>query len=262
MNDAVVPSIRRWLEDYARAHGWAGTAGPRMLEIKMEHTLRVAADCVGIARDLGWSGDRLIAAQTVGLLHDVARFPQFQKYRTLIDRDSINHGEHGYEVLRSQPVLDAFPADGREAILSGVRYHNRKHMPPDLPTPARDLLTLVRDADKLDILQVIRDVAEADDYDNHPELLLGKDKQGPPSPVLIREILDTRTGSYENVYSLMDLNLLRLTWAYDLNHAPSLRRLRERDLYRDLMTVRNANPDVEEIKRRVREFLAASAPVS
>lgn len=255
MNTDPVSRTRLWLESFARTHGWSESGCHRMLEIKMEHTLRVAADCRGIAQDQGWSADSWVSAEIVGLLHDVARFPQFQRFRTFIDRDSFDHGEHGYGVLLQYPVLNAFPPETRDAILTGVRYHNRKQMPVNLAEPALSLLKLVRDADKLDILQVIRDVSENDDYGNHPELLLGKDKAGPPSAALITEILETRTGSYEHVHSLTDLDLLRLTWIYDLNYPSSLQRLKSRNLYRDLLGARHADPRIELIKDRVREEL-------
>ncbi len=256
MPTTIPAPVESWFVDFARSHGWRETGGPRMHEIKMEHSRRVQADCLAMAAELGWSGDHLHAAELLGLFHDVARFPQFARYGTLMDRQSVDHGEYGFEILQTAPITSTFPAAFRSAILTGVRFHNRKTMPDSLDAVTFDLLRLIRDADKLDILKVIRDVAEADDYDRHPELLLGMDRHGPPTPVLIREILDHRGGSYANVHSLMDLHLLRLTWAYDLNYPITQRRLIERDLYRDLFATRHPNPDVETIKRQVREFLA------
>ena len=249
--------IKEWLRHFARKNGWSDENCPKMLQVKMTHTLRVADDCKNISVELGWDKEKTFAAEAAGLLHDIARFPQFNKYKTFLDRDSFDHGEYAYNILCQEDPLKNIniAIHTREAILAAVRFHNRKHIPEGLNGFSLDLLKLVRDADKLDILMVVRDVAENDDYDNHPELLLGKEKNGPPTKELIDEILKTKSGSYEKVHSLADLNLLRLTWVYDINYKPSLKRLKKRELYRDLMAYRDTNPDIEEIKRQVKNFL-------
>jgi len=255
-----IDAVKQWLLAFASRNGWSPSNCHKMLQVKMAHTLRVANDCKEIATELGWNKEEIFAAESAGLLHDAARFPQFNKYKTFLDRDSIDHGEYAYNIiLQENPFLNMQINNNLfVAILTAVRFHNRKNIPPEINGFSLNLLKLVRDADKLDILKVVRDVAENDDYDNHPELLLGKNKNGPPNEELIKEILTTKSGSYEKVSSLADLNLLRLTWVYDINYQPSLKRLKERELYRDLMSHRDINPDVEEIKRQVRNYLEAN----
>jgi len=59
------------------------------------------------------------------------------------------------------------------------------------------------------------------------------DSQGPPNPALIPKIQETKTGSYQNVKTLADMGLMRLSWIYDCELPSRVRRIRERRLLED-----------------------------
>ena len=39
-------------------------------------------------------------ASLIGLLHDIARFEQYTKYKTFNDLESFDHGDYGVEILK------------------------------------------------------------------------------------------------------------------------------------------------------------------
>ena len=155
MNTSDLHRIRHWFPSFV-----AGFAGPdgsihNTHKVKQAHSTRVAGHCVAIASQLGWDSGHIAAAEALGLLHDVGRFPQFLRFGTLFDAKSIDHGELGREVVIGSGLLSASNAAERQAILCGICHHNRLLLPDCAGPEAKAFLKLVRDADKLDIIRVI-----------------------------------------------------------------------------------------------------------
>ena len=63
------------------------------LDGKQKHSLRVMQISEEIARDLKLNQEEIKLAALIGLLHDIARFEQYTKYKTFRDLDSIDHGD-------------------------------------------------------------------------------------------------------------------------------------------------------------------------
>jgi hypothetical protein len=130
-------------------------------------------------------------------------------------------------------------------------------VPDDIPPAALPVVRLVRDADKLDILHVINDFVRSKRFDDYPEILLHTDINGPVTPALIRELREKKTGSYRNVHSLADINLMRATWVYNVNYLPTLRLMEQRRLYDDLQAAMPADPAAHAVIDEARAFMAA-----
>ncbi len=138
MDQTALNAVRNWFDAYTRSFAADGGGLPPMLQLKLDHSRRVADDCAAIARDLGWSAAETAAAEALGLLHDTARFPQYATYRTFSDRRSIDHGEHGRLIVEREGVLAAAGDVYGRSILDGIRYHNKRDVPAGLAGPAND----------------------------------------------------------------------------------------------------------------------------
>ena len=105
------------------------------LRLKYEHSIRVfehverlvddgefaaAASCLPLPLPLL---ER--AALLAALYHDVARFPQFYRWRTFRDQNSVNHGLFGVKVLKSEAALKAESPELRRLVQSALVLHNR-----------------------------------------------------------------------------------------------------------------------------------------
>lgn len=219
-------------------------------QLKLEHSDRVAADSLILALDMNWCEADLRTAEALGLLHDIGRFDQLRRFGTFADHKSVDHGAHGYDIAKEKGLSDHFPSAARQAILDGIRYHNQKFIPEHLDQDSLRFVKLIRDADKLDILLIISDTLRRKAYLTQPEILLEVDIDGPPTPALVREILDTRSASYSNVHSLADFGLMRLNWVYDLNYDISCRLFHERGLFSSIL---KTLPDTPEIRRIIQQ---------
>jgi hypothetical protein len=195
----------------------------------------VAHDSHFIAASLGWPEDEINIAEAVGVLHDVGRFSQYVEFGTFHDPDSINHGKRGHEVARTCSPLMSADDDISRVVLDSIRYHNCRHLPSGLPDDSVRYLKLIRDADKIDIIYVVNHAIANKLHEKYPQIMLDIDLDGGLTPALIEEVEETGTGTYNNVNTLADLNLMRLTWISNINYDPSLKVFSERNLMQELV---------------------------
>lgn len=201
---------------------------PCPMEIKLAHSLRVAANCRDIAAELGWDAEETAIGEIVGLLHDIGRFEQYDRFRTFSDPQSLDHAALACEIIERDGLLGNWPAEDRSRVLDAVRYHNRKALPAGLPETVLSLARLIRDADKIDIMKVIGDSLRNGDFSQHPEVLLRLDPVAGPTPAVVHEVRTCGTASYGAIRSIADLKLVGFAWVHDINYRPALRMIRER----------------------------------
>ena len=153
------------------------------IKLKIDHTYRVAGIAERIAKSLELSELEVDFCWLLGLLHDIGRFEQLKRYGTFIDRESVDHAELGADILFSpshtsdgdeevkQPLINTFidPADwldpededfdGWDEMAgmceAAIRLHNKLTLPEDLDEGTRLFATILRDADKCDIMRVL-----------------------------------------------------------------------------------------------------------
>jgi putative nucleotidyltransferase with HDIG domain len=246
-----------WVEVYARA---GDGVLPAAVALKLDHTRRVAETARDIARDLDWNPDEVRLAEAIGWLHDIGRFAQFAEFGHFHDATSFNHGHRGAEIVRDSGLLDSLDDESRTTLLDGIRHHNAKRLPEELPPAGLPFLQLIRDADKLDIFHVVAEGLERDGFRELANLWPHIDLDGPVNPLLIREIHARREGDVAHVQSLADFLLLEASWLYDLHFAPSRERARRARVLDTLAARLPGGPDIRAVLDDIRRFLAQDAP--
>jgi hypothetical protein len=254
MNDPQLQSVFARYDRYVDGYSASGGLEP-MLELKLGHSRRVAANCRSIASDLGWPDGDLNAAEAMGLLHDVGRFPQYRRHRTFHDADSVNHAELGHQVTLDERLLSGCDPHDERRVLDGIRLHNCRFLPAGLAGGSLAFVQLARDSDKLDIFHVIREAVETGRIRNHPEILLRITLDGPANPAIIEDIRQGRTGAYGDVKSLTDFNLMQLSWFADINFVPTFRLIDARGFMGHFRRVLPGEPDVQEALERAEAIL-------
>lgn len=137
------------------------------IKLKIDHTLRVAKLCERIATSLGLSAEDVDLAWLCGLLHDIGRFEQVRRYDTFSDAASVSHAALGVEVLfgdvegaAPDPApgsIRAFVDDDAQdgLIRTAVATHSDFRLPDDLDERTRTFCDILRDADKVDIMNAV-----------------------------------------------------------------------------------------------------------
>jgi putative nucleotidyltransferase with HDIG domain len=208
-----------------------------MLQLKLEHTIRVAADARTIAVEMGWPEEDVCLAEAIGLFHDIARFPQFQQYRTFSDAQSVDHGDLGVQTLEKEMLLDGVADEPRVLILHSVQHHNKKDLPSSLTAHEEKHLRLIRDADRLDIFFICWDSIQSGHIHDHPEIIMNIDFFGPPTPVILEQFERGDKIDYRNMKSMADRFILQLSWMHDLSYPSTKRLIRERDILQKFIEI-------------------------
>ena len=225
MNPAQLDDLIVWFDRFVEPFLDTDAEANRNIQLKIEHTKKVCAAmellCAGEALS---DGETRIAA-AVALLHDVGRFPQYQRWRTFRDSDSDNHARLAVDIIRENRLLGNLAADEQLLIEEAVRFHNLLELPPIFQSPDRRYIDLIRDADKLDIWRVFVELLGQPPEERASAATLGL----PDIPHMVSDscIAALNAGSIvrlDTVSCFNDFKLLQISWIYDLN-CPTARRL-------------------------------------
>ncbi len=241
------------LVDFAREHFPADAQDRANMALKLDHCLRVfqEAETITTREDLPPNATR--RSLWAALFHDVGRFPQYAAHKTFDDRKSTDHGCLGVRTLKRRNLLESLDEQDRKAVQTAVVLHNKRFLPPGLPDWAAVPAKVVRDADKLDIFQVMLEHLRPG-AKNNPVVTLGlHDEPGVCTDALVEQILAGKLGDYAKMRTLNDFRLLLCSWVYDLNFPASRQLVQERGYLNELLEeLLDELPDRPKI-RRVRE---------
>ncbi|MFZ5907323.1 MAG: HD domain-containing protein [Nitrospirota bacterium] len=243
--------FKQWFGDYCRSFYSDELEDQKNILLKEEHTFNVCRNMVRITGDLSLDEQQRLLAETVALFHDIGRFPQYARFRTFRDSDSVNHGILGAETLHEQRVLQRLSLDEQTIILEAVRFHNAFSVPKNENDEIIFFIRLVRDADKLDIWRVFLEYYESPHESKASAVGLGLPDVPEYTNGILSVIYDKQIIRLADLKTLNDFKLLQLSWIFDLNFRPSFQLLKERD-YINRITAHL--PQTEEI-RNILAFL-------
>lgn len=145
--------FRSWFEDYTNRFPSEDAEVGANLSYKKEHSLRVRDHMQTLGRDLKLDGNQMFLAEVIGLFHDVGRFEQYVKYHTFKDHQSEDHAKLGLSILDREQIFSGRLSDlEREFILTAIGNHNQRVIQENVEGDNLLFCKLIRDADKLDIL--------------------------------------------------------------------------------------------------------------
>ncbi len=244
-------AFQAWFNNYVKGFYCEDPSIHTAVDLKENHTLRVCENMVSISRSLNLENNDLYLAETIALFHDVGRFRQYALYRTFNDRRTGSHALIGLEELEQANILSSLEEEEQYIIKKAVEYHNQLDLPPALPDRCRLFAKLIRDADKLDILQVFTEYYTR--RDSHPNHVLEADLPDTPgySTVLIENLLQQRRCNYHNMTNQNDRKLMLLSWVYDINFTYALSEIARRGYIQKII---GNLPDTNDI-RKVHEHL-------
>jgi len=212
-----------------------------MHQLKRDHSFRVSADARAIAEGMSWSTEEVNLAEAIGLFHDTARFPQFQKYQSFFDAETVDHGDWGFQTLEEEGLLASVSDESRALILHSVQHHNKKQLPEELSAQEEKHLRLIRDADRLDIFFVCWQAIHTGSIHEHLEIAMGLDLEGPPTDAVLDQFERGEAIDYRTLNSMADRFVLQLSWIHDLSYDLTKRLVRERgilDKFSDILPVK------------------------
>jgi hypothetical protein len=258
LNKSDLIRLEGWFRDFVSGYGQGGPRNRAAIEMKVEHSWRVADNMSSLAEgaSLHWADPFL--ARAIGVLHDTGRFPQYQRYGTFRDPVSVNHGGLGAEVLGESGVLEALTPEDRQALLASVKYHNTLGLPAMEHGPMR-YLRLIRDADKIDVWRVLAEHYSRPAGERLEAVEQGLSESPGCSPEVVECLEEGRVVPNAMARNSNDMRLHYVSWVYDMNYPASCRLALERG---DLGRIASGLPESPGVSPAVEKALGVLAAMS
>ncbi len=195
------------------------------VKLKISHIERVSQITKQIAENLKLKDEDVKLAELIGLLHDIGRFEQIKNYHTFVDKDSINHGEYGVQILFEKGIIREFIKTDKydEIIKLAILNHNRSKIEKGLTKREELHAKIIRDADKVDIFYVLtvgdkKAIWESDDLSN--EIITDE---------IYREFMEDKKINYSKRVTSADILVSHFAYIYDFNYEFSLKIIKEKE---------------------------------
>ncbi len=238
--------IANWFRGYLAGLDLRETRIRQGVELKAMHSLRVCIEIRHLGEQLQLDQDDLCLAKIIGLLHDVGRFEQYLRHGEFMDEKSVNHAQLGVEVLQRHGIPELLDADSSGILCKSILYHNKKHLPSQESDRVLLFARLVRDADKLDIYRIV--TAYYGRSGNQVEAIdLGFSLDPTISPAVLVDLLAGRIVNNSDLRTVTDFKLHQIGWVYDVNFAPTYRRIRSKQFLRKIRTTLPPSTDFDRI---------------
>lgn len=140
---------------------------------KYQHSFRVVQFAEQIAKSENLSEHDVFLVKVCALLHDIARFRQFTEYQTFNDKLSFDHGDIGCEILLENNYISNYltEKEDQDICLKAVKNHNKYAIENGLSAKERYFCNMIRDSDKIDIMQTQRAEIKDGQTDIMPEII-------------------------------------------------------------------------------------------
>lgn len=235
----TICELKEWFAEYVKEFYKNEPDFDRNILLKQEHTLRVCQEISDLGKSLELEPSLLALAEVAALFHDIGRFEQFSRYKTFADKNSENHAALGVKILLETQVLQNLHPEDREIILKAVSFHNRAEIPPEANGNCLLIAKMLRDADKLDIWNVVTDYYKQKQAGLliNSSLELDLPDNNEISDSVFNSVLSGKIIKSSEICTLNDFKLLQMGWVFDLNFPHSLRQVKQRNY---LQAIRDA----------------------
>ena len=186
---------------------------------KHNHSLQVAEIAKQISSFVIPSKSMQLIVKTAALYHDIGRYEQLRKFNTYLDSKSENHALLGVSEIKKNRLFDGLTEDEQQIIFSIIENHNKKHVDSSLSEIEATLCNVIRDADKIDILKFLSTYYQTQEGNN--SFVFDLENNDTFNPQIIKSIMNAELANFQDMNSLNDFKLLKLSWVFDLNFAIS-----------------------------------------
>ena len=217
MTQKQLKNFYLWFDAYTKSFSFEKETDWNNFNLKIDHTYKVRDAILDIGKAEGLYGNRLMLAETMALFHDIGRFPQYYRYRTFKDSLSENHAKLGVEELKKAGVLDELPLPEKDVILKAIFNHNIPQLPINMDVEEKYFSSLLRDADKVDILRVVTEYYEKKHENQNKTIQLELSDEHKISDPVFDAFMNGCIINVSDLKYLNDFKLLQVAWIHDIN---------------------------------------------
>lgn len=254
MSEIIDPEKEKeWFENYVNSfiQPENNNDDNKNLNLKREHSLKVADNMKAIAEYLDIDNHNTKLAYIIGLFHDIGRFIQFYKHNTFSDSESVYHGNLGIEVFDKYNKFSNYPDTEQMIIRKAVYFHGLPEIGDDLNKKERLFSEMIRDADKLDIYRIVKAYyREMLDGNRNPQLELGLSDEEKISSKVIDDFYAKKIILKKDMNYLNDFKVLQIAWIFDLNFNYTKKRILDYGYIESIAETISVNL----LKHQIRDF--------
>ena len=217
-----------------------------MAEMKIAHTYRVQRHAVNIARGLGFCAYDVCLASIIGLFHDLGRFRQVIEFETMSDRITGSHADMSADIFETDAPKTGLTPKEVQIITDALKYHNLLAIPEGVDKKTLLFSQLIRDADKLDILDLFSD------WENNKKFLYLGTAEGKATPELMDMVMQGKNFDNKLVKNANDCRLLYISMIFDINFAPAFEWILENDI---LTKITAGEDEMEKVAEYVTDWV-------
>ena len=255
MYQEQIQAFHTWFNQYVKSFYSNDPEIQAAIKFKEEHTGRVCENIIRIGQSIKLKSEDLYLAETIALFHDLGRFNQYTLYRSFNDRRTEDHALMGLRELEQTGVLSALAETERDTIKIAIEYHNQRDLPQSLPDRCLLFARLIRDADKLDILESYVEYYTQTTHEAYSVLETGLPNTPEYSKTFVENLLQQQSCSYGDVKNCNDRKLLQLSWIYDVNFAFTLSEIGRKDYVKKIFATLPIAQDLQAVQDHLLAFI-------
>ncbi|MGV8137628.1 MAG: HD domain-containing protein [Mangrovibacterium sp.] len=224
------------------------------LQLKRNHSLRVAELSAYIAGNLALDEQECQMAQFIGLMHDLGRFPQFEKYQSFDDLKTEDHAALSVSILKAEDFFKELSEAEQQIVMQTIEMHNKLTI-TSKDKPVILFSQILRDADKLDLWELAVSYLKRDGSFGLPSISFNLPKTPGVSETVIKGISLGKPVSKKDLQSVNDFKLFLMGMVYDLNFKASFQVLNQKQLITKIYDTLPKRDDVINVYRQMRLFI-------
>ncbi len=220
--------------------------------LKREHINRVIGYSEVLTRSLELDPDLVMAAQLAALLHDIGRFEQYKLHQTFNDSISFDHAEKAVELISEKNWLIRLPDNVQQMIIKAIKYHNKISVPKIEDEQSTLLIQILRDADKIDILDIAIKEFSLPLLVQNQSFALDLEKKPSFSKKVANAILAGKNADKKDLHTVNDFKLMLMSYVFDINFKASFALINKRQYLKQLFDTLPKSDDIFEIYRKTK----------
>lgn len=213
---------------------------------KYYHSKRVAILSKKIAENLGLNLHDVKLATTIGLLHDIARFYEYDLFGKFNSKH-FDHGKYGVKLLKEDDYITKYNINEEDYdnVYAAIFYHNKYTISKKYTNNI--FCKIIRDADKVDIMYLVS---------IHQNMINNDLENYGISPKVYKEFIKGKCIKEKHIKTKGDKILNILSFIYDINYTYSLKIINENnyinEMFINLGSPENLKPYFEIINRQIK----------
>ena len=214
---------------------------------KYYHSKRVAILSKKIAENLNLSLHDVKLATTIGLLHDIARFFEYDLFGKF-NSQHFDHGKYGVKLLKEDDYIKKYNVSEEDLddLYAAIYYHNKYAISRKYQN--NKFCKIIRDADKIDIIYLVS---------IHQNMITASIENYTVSPKVYKDFNKGKCIKEKDVKTKGDKILNILSFIYDINYTYSLKIIKENnyieEMFNNLGKSENLKPYFEIINRVINQ---------